>query len=119
MVNRLTNYIFGDLEEGDLNKLRFGAPTNIKHQLLLANFSLHLIILELLNKNFYLIEGKNRKNIPKKQKEVFEACFFFLENFCKRAPENIQLMIKNIYIIDRYRKLSEMGQIRVLTLLYN
>ena len=42
-----------------------------------------------------------------------------LENFCKRAPENIQLMIKNIYIIDRYRKLSEMGQIRVLTLLYN
>jgi hypothetical protein len=60
-MNKLCNYIFGDLVEGDLNRLRQGVPSNIKHQLLINNFSIHLIVLELLNKNFYLIEGRTRK----------------------------------------------------------
>jgi len=85
-MNRLSNYIFGDLAEGDLARARLGLAANIKHQLLLHNFSLHLLVLELLNKNFYLIEGRTRKEVAKKVKDVFEACFTFLEYFCRSSP---------------------------------
>lgn len=92
--------------------------SNIKHQLLINNFSFHLLVLDLLNKVFYLIEGKIRKEVPKKVRDVFETCFSFLEYFCRHSPEGIRQIVNNIYIVDRYRTLAEMGQIRLLTLLY-
>lgn len=104
--------------EGDLSKAKLGAVPDIKHQLLIGNFSLHLIVLELLNKIFYLLEGKTRKELSKKVKDVFEACFAFLEYFCRNSPEGVRQLVNHLYVIDRYRSLPEMGQMRVLLVLY-
>lgn len=44
---------------------------NVNRQLLISNLGLHVIVLELLETNFYLLEKKKKKEISKKHLVTF------------------------------------------------
>ena len=69
IINQLTDYMFEDYEMGHTHA-RSSMQLNINHQLLLKNLGIQPIIVELLRKNFYLVEGKTKKDLPRKQKET-------------------------------------------------
>lgn len=115
IITQLTNYLY---EGSELGEERKSNRININRQLTVHNLAVHQIILELLRTNFYLLEGFTRKELPKKQKETFEASFLFLHCFSYQCPQNIAALAQHMDILDRFRELPEMGQTKLLILLY-
>jgi hypothetical protein len=56
-------------------RFRKTAKLSINRQLLVLNLSVHEVVLDLLNSNFYLLELKERHEVPAKIREVFEVSF--------------------------------------------
>jgi hypothetical protein len=100
IITQLTNYLY---EGSELGGERKSSRININRQLTVHNLAAHQIILELLRTNFYLLEGFTRKELPKKQKETFEASFLFLHCFSTQCPQNIAALAQHMDILDRFR----------------
>lgn len=117
-MRQLTDYLFDDAGLGQAAS-RKSAHMNINHQLLLKNLAIHRIMLDLLEKNFYLLEGRSRKEVPKLQREVFEQCLEFLYYFALGCKQNITILMSQIQILYQFRALCEVGQTRLFILMYS
>jgi len=87
---------------------------------MIGSLSVHLLVFELLEKNYYLLENtESRKDMKRKSKEVFETCFSFLYYLIKQCPENKRLIYEHFSILLMYQKRVELGQIKVYHEFYN
>lgn len=95
-VLRLDGFIFDEnvLTDSQVSK-RYG-ERDINRQLLLHNIAAHNVLLDLLKTNYYLLEGKTKKDLSKKHKEIFELVFEFLGDFCSGCETNVKSISINL-----------------------
>ena len=87
-----------------------------KKQLFMNSLGVHQMILELLEKNAYLVAGvETKKDLLRKHKDVFEACFEFIHSFIRHCSENKKSIEEFFPVLLLYENSIQLGQLRVFT----